>query len=545
VPNSRAFQVGTRYSGYVIPVVLTLLAFGLRVNRLGYQSLWRDEVDALHFATQPLPALMAMFTSNGQNGPFFFLVLRGWLALVGQSEFALRFLSACCGALAVAVSYRLVVRLGGRSAAAVTALLMALAPYLVWYGQEAKMYALLTFLVPLQFWLLLLAIETRRLRYWVLLWATTGLAVYTHLLAALVIPVQLVWILFAPASRDASASGGGDLRESDLQPAIAPGLAQTAMPPSAGADQAGIPPPRGRVRGPGARRFLYALLYLTALALPSLPVARWALPMWLSWNYRTGFGFVPLPAMVQALVLAFTRGPLWLARLPMVPTLLAVVCGGVLWAFSGGRGGWRTSALFLTWLLLPVAGIYLLSLGTPVFTERYLIWVVPAFLSLAALGIVALARAWRPIGLTVFGLILAFNIADTMMYQHTPLKSDFRAAAAYVLAHRRPGDRLMFQIPYGQYVFGYYAGTLTGAIEGPYTNNGSSSANVEKGLAGAMSGVPAVWLIASEVPMWDQRDLTQAWLAAHADPTDRADFAVVSVIRYQFPGASPAHASGN
>ena len=135
---------------------LTGLAFALRVIQLDGQSLWRDEVDAIRFATQPLPDLLAMFRKPGENGPLFFLGLRPWLAVAGQSEFALRFPSALAGTLAVPTLYVLVRRLTagfGRTAgrgrvstaiALVAALLMATAPYLVWYGQEAKMYALLS-----------------------------------------------------------------------------------------------------------------------------------------------------------------------------------------------------------------------------------------------------------------------------------------------------------------------------------------------------------------------------------------------------------------
>ena len=89
-----------------------------------------------------------MFRQPGQNGPLFFIALRPWLAAAGHSELALRFPSVLAGALSIPLLYVLVARLAGRRVALVAALLMATAPYGVWYGQEAKMYALLTVLVP-------------------------------------------------------------------------------------------------------------------------------------------------------------------------------------------------------------------------------------------------------------------------------------------------------------------------------------------------------------------------------------------------------------
>ena len=129
-------------------LAITLLACALRSLPLLSQSLWRDEVDALLFATRPLPQLLDMFRQPGQNGPLFFLLLRPWLALSGHSEFALRFPAMFFGVLSVPLLYVLLARLAGRPVALVGALLMATAPYGVWYGQEAKMYSLLTVLAP-------------------------------------------------------------------------------------------------------------------------------------------------------------------------------------------------------------------------------------------------------------------------------------------------------------------------------------------------------------------------------------------------------------
>jgi len=47
-----------------------------------------------------------------------------------------------------------------------------------------------------------------------------------------------------------------------------------------------------------------------------------------------------------------------------------------------------------------------------------------------------------------------------------------------------------------------------------------------------MTGRDEVWLIASEVEMWDQRGLVQAWLDENMQRADQAHFARVDVYRY-------------
>jgi mannosyltransferase len=500
-----------------LPLSLTWLAFALRTWSLTAQSLWRDEVDALIFATRPLYEMLATFRQPGQNGPLFFLALRPWLAATGRSEFALRFPSALAGALAVPIIYLLMRRLvEDRRPALVAALLMATAPYLVWYGQEAKMYAALTVLVPAS---LLLTVEvTRRGGWWrwALLYVITSLGFYTHLLAALMVPVQVLWLLLLPIA-----------------------------PPSAVAE-AGIAKSSGR--SARLRRGLAVAGYLAALILPYLPLLRWQNQLWQASTYETGFAFVPLPDILLVLASAFSRGILPVERpWTLLPYMLAVVAGVGLWAVGQSRrlqkttvAPWRTVLLLCIWLLLPPLAVYGISLKVPVFTDRYLIWAMPAFLALAGLGVVALAGAWRPLGLATLAAIVALNLMSIGAQTVQPTKSDFRAAAQYVAANRQLGDLLVYQIPYIRYTFAYYASgqadpndaSLRG-LDGPYTNNGMGKAEVGDRMARGTAGAKAAWLIASEVPLWDQQGLTEKWLANHATATQHAEFARVAVTRYE------------
>jgi mannosyltransferase len=376
----------------VAVLAATLLAFALRVLPLLAQSLWRDEVDALMFATRPLPQLLDMFRQAGQNGPLFFLALRPWLALAGHSEFALRSPAALFGALSVPLVYVLLVRLIDRPAALIAALLVATAPYGVWYGQEAKMYSLLTVLAPASLLAILWLREKRGWQPWIALYILTSLGAYTHLLAALIVPVQLLWLVLVPWNRS------------------------------------------------WVRRIAGAALYLVALVLPYVPFLRWAPKVWAS-NYQTGHPFVPLGEIIQILAGAFSRGVLGIQPISLLPYMVVLVAGIVLWPAldRGGVGDvpgrperlWqtpdgraariRTVVLLVLWMLLPPLLIYLVSLGMPIFTDRYVIWAMPAYLALLACGVVAFYLAWRPLGLVALAFILALNGWSVYLQSSQPI----------------------------------------------------------------------------------------------------------------------------
>lgn len=480
------------------PLALTWTAFALRVAGLTAQSLWRDEVDTLLFATRPLAEALTMFRQPGQNGPLFFLMLRPWLAAAGTSEFALRFPSALAGALAVPAVYVLALRLVGRKPAALTALLTALAPYLIWYGQEARMYALLTVLIPVSLWLTVAAAQRGGWWRWLSLYLVTTVAIYVHLLAALIIPVQVLWLLIMPAA------------------------------------------------GRPLQRFRAAGLYVLALLLPYLPLAVWQADM-LRIAFQTGHRFVPLGDILLVLAAVFSLGVLPGQRfLELFVFMVALVAGILLWAYQARqRQGQREDtslrlvAMLLIWLLLPPLMVYGISLRMPIFTERYLIWAMPAFLVLCALGTLALARAWRPLGLAVLGALVVFDLTGVIVQVRQPIKSDFRSAAAFVLQHMQPGDLLVYQIPYIRYTFTYYSSGRGDPraealpwMDGPYTNRGMSEAEVAAWMTRGIGDAKAVWLIASEVPLWDARGLTEKWLEAHGMAGLRAEFTRVTVTRY-------------
>ena len=189
----------------LLPYALLLIAFALRIQSLVFQSLWRDEVDAIRFALAPLPDVIKTFSQPGFNGPFYFLMLRGWIGVAGQSEFSIRFLSLVFGVIGIALIYAVGTRLFSRPIGWVAALLLTVSGYHVWYSQEAKMYTLITALALAAIYCLRLGLEDGRTRFWIGLVVCTSLAVYAHILAALIIPVELLLtLLWWP--RDAAVS---------------------------------------------------------------------------------------------------------------------------------------------------------------------------------------------------------------------------------------------------------------------------------------------------------------------------------------------------
>ncbi|MCU0506980.1 MAG: glycosyltransferase family 39 protein, partial [Anaerolineae bacterium] len=127
----------------VAALAIILLALALSLIDLAAQSFWTDEGMAHFVAQLPVGEQFRLLRETAPN-PLHYLLLGGWMRAAGNSEFALRFLSALGSALTVALVYRLGRDLGGRRAALIAAALLAINPLRIYYAQEARTYAWLT-----------------------------------------------------------------------------------------------------------------------------------------------------------------------------------------------------------------------------------------------------------------------------------------------------------------------------------------------------------------------------------------------------------------
>lgn len=126
---------------WLILAAVTLTAMCLAVIQLDYEPLWLDE--ALTFYQTQLSAGELVTSLRGWHPPLYFGLLKIWIAFGNSSEFWIRLFSALCFALTTPVVYVIGRTASGRRAGLYAACLVATAPFLIRYAQEARPYAML------------------------------------------------------------------------------------------------------------------------------------------------------------------------------------------------------------------------------------------------------------------------------------------------------------------------------------------------------------------------------------------------------------------
>lgn len=187
MPSTISTFAASRFA--ILILLLLLLATGLRFHKLDAQSFWNDEGNSARLSERSLP-LIIEGTASDVHPPLYYLLLRGWRELLGESEFGLRSFSAFAGILTVAATITLAhlwLRrhrqngITGVGAVLAAGLLAAVNPALIYYSQETRMYSLLALLTALSTISLVRWLHAQRKLSWALAYvffSTAGL--YTH-----------------------------------------------------------------------------------------------------------------------------------------------------------------------------------------------------------------------------------------------------------------------------------------------------------------------------------------------------------------------------
>lgn len=397
----------------------TAAAVLLRLFHLGDQTLWADEFltwKSAHIGTR-LPWLDVL---QNDHGPLVQALLHAWGTIAGESEVALRLPAALATVAMVPLFAALAGRLLGPASRVPAAWIVALAPFLVWYGQEARNYAFVMLFATAAAWAAVRWHERRRTRDGALFVLFGWLAMRSNLNAAFVLPVLLAWIALPHGRR------GGMLR-----PALLAAAALVVL------------------ELPWAIEF--ADRYPMSRLVPGreIPVAEEML------RDETTFSWGAYPFTFWVFTVGYTLGPSlyelhegspWRAALAHWPALLAVVVvfGGLALA-----GAWslrrRPAVLFFAGalVLVPLACVTYLSLHNfKPFNPRYVSSGIAGYLLFLVAGWTSLGTRARYAAAAAVIVLWGWALGNLYFVPRYG-KENYRGATQYVAAHITADDQLI------------------------------------------------------------------------------------------------------
>lgn len=367
---------------------------------LGAKSFWLDEAFTWSSVHRSWGAFVHHVTTTEAGGAGYLAFMWGW-SRISDAEWFLRLPSALCALPLVPLVALTGRRLFGRRVALVAGLLIAIDVNVVAYGQETRTYLLTMLLGTMSVYGFVGEITApSRRSFWT--WVVPGgLLVSTQPAGLGVLAAQAVSLLFVPREhlrRDRLARGGA------------------------------------------------VVVAMSAPMLVLLAVTR---------GERTHFleGGRSPSEIVHAVASIAATGARALVVVLFALALFALTRAWTEWRRSTRSVRAWSHALLWCWLVVPTVVTIVASFVEQSFQSRYLVQVTPAVVLLVAVAVCALRPLW--LGAAMLAVVVALSGVALATYYDRP-KDDWRDATAWLVAHARPGDRIVFLGDEARIPFEYY-----------------------------------------------------------------------------------------
>ncbi|HEY1085739.1 MAG TPA: glycosyltransferase family 39 protein [Candidatus Saccharimonadales bacterium] len=192
-----------------VMLLVSAVASGLISLWIGLnQSVWFDEAYSIYVAKQPLDQLIALVAAD-THPPFYYILLHFWGNTFGWSELSLRLVSVLSLTGTIAVAGLLLRRLFGSRIAIGALPFMMIAPMLLRYGFEIRMYAFAALIGIAATYVLVRIVDdkTKQKMAWLVVYGIlVALGMYSLYYLALLWMAHAAWLIYHMVTRKESIS---------------------------------------------------------------------------------------------------------------------------------------------------------------------------------------------------------------------------------------------------------------------------------------------------------------------------------------------------
>lgn len=390
--------------------LVILLGFILRLIHLD-QSLWLDEATQVILSQD---SLKIIFLSHGADfhPPLSYVLMHFWI-IFGTSEIWLRLLSVIFGILTIWVIYKFSTDVFNKKVGILSALFLSIAPYHIYYSQEARMYSEATFFAALSMYYFYKSIQKGKFIDSLVYVLSSVALIYTHYDGFFLIFSQLVYILI---------------------------FKRNLM-----------------------IRFLKRVIFIIIIWLPWLP--QFLLQLKNGSNideYLPGWRDLLSVSFLKVLPLTlfkFSFGRIDFDSLTLyifAAVIVLSIFGYILYRGVKSANN-EILKIFTFWLFIPIILAILISFKLPIDQPFRVLYTLPAFYTLLALGILSLTKFKKAflfsiIGISIFGLALYY-------FNPKYWREDWREASNFVLEKSSADTIVLFAWPDPFPPYQYYAGS--------------------------------------------------------------------------------------
>jgi mannosyltransferase len=409
----------------ILSVIAGVMGINVLISifSLLHQSLRLDESQSIWQVSHSYAGMLRVVAED-VHVPLYHSLLHFWIMAFGDSVASVRSLSLLFFLALIPMVYKLSRLILSDRQSLLASILVGLSPFMIWYGNEARMYSLLALMTVISQYFFIRILQKRDGANWTGYVLTAMIGAYSHYFFLAVLATQGIYYLIARKS---------------FAPVTFKKLIGTAIA-------------------------VIAVLSPWLLFVHSMGSAAGERPMLVRpttidfFNTFSQFIFGFQPNSINSIIVSF-----W----PLVILLAFLAIG------KNKRFPKEIQFMGLA-VLVPIVGAYALSyLVTPIFVSRYLIIGLPALYIFLAWLITSYAKK---VGLVITA-IMVVAVGLTSIHQNasasTPVKENYQPVAAEISAKVTSSDAVVLSTPFTEYPFDYYYSgtaqvtTLPNWVKGP------------------------------------------------------------------------------
>lgn len=393
-------------------MIWLILAVGLILRLVSLdQSLWLDEaINVLAAKSNSFWQILTEYPKFDFHPPGYFLILWGWIRIFGYSEVAVRMPSVIFGVATVWIVFLIGKKLISENLGVLAALILATSPLHIYYSQEARMYSFAAFAVTLNFFLFIKFLKKEYSKVFLIL--SNLLIFLSDYLTYFIFPAQFIFLLITKKTQ---------FIKTWLTVLIITIVSFIWW----------LPILVGQVN----------IGKVTALSVPG-------------WKMVVG------EAGIKPLILTYVKFIIGRISHPdhLTYTLLFLPVG-FLFAFliiQARKSDYFAKTLLLSWIGIPIFLAWFISFVIPVYSYFRLLFVLPAFFILVALGILTFKTKMQYL---ILSLVILIEFISSGIYLVNPVfqREDWRGLVKY-LKSKPSSSKILFESNGSFAPFDYYSG---------------------------------------------------------------------------------------
>jgi len=183
---------------YILLFLITILAAAFRFYKLGQWSFWIDEIYTVNHAVRHFSSLKLILNNvppATDSVPLSALLTAQFLNIWGINEWSARLASTIIGILSIPILFFPVRKLFGRQVALITALLLAVSTWHIFWSQNARFYTSLLLFYSLALITFYFGLERNKPGYFVAFYVLIYAAFSERVFSLFIFPVMAVYLI--------------------------------------------------------------------------------------------------------------------------------------------------------------------------------------------------------------------------------------------------------------------------------------------------------------------------------------------------------------